>query len=108
MPRMVLVTVNSVGSTHAVTVMPESLPIPAGERGPIQWKITNPAAEGWRFQTNGIEIANAGAEFDHPNGGGGVVFTWNNNHTKPATYKYTVRVANNTANAEIDPWIANN
>ena len=30
------------------------------------------------------------------------------NHTKPGTYKYTVRVANNTANAEIDPWIANN
>ena len=26
----------------------------------------------------------------------------------PKKYKYTVRVANNTANAEIDPWIANN
>ena len=107
MPRIVDVTVVTAGSTHSVTVRPDTLEIPAGERGPIQWRITNPPLERWKFQAQGIEIPSAGGEFDHPNGGGTRVFTWNNNHTKPGTYKYAVRVENGSATAEIDPQIVN-
>jgi hypothetical protein len=39
--------------------------------------------------------------------GGTRVFTWNNNHTKPGNFKYSVRVANDNAKAEIDPTIVN-
>ena len=108
MPTIVEVTISSVASTHSVTVVPDPVTIPPGVRGPIQWRITNPASEGWRFQTHGIDIVNADTEFDQPGGGGTPVFTWNNNHTKAGSYKYAVRVANNTATAEIDPSIVNN
>jgi hypothetical protein len=108
MPTTVDVTVNTIGPTHSVTVDPDTVTIPSGVHGPIQWKITNPAAEGWKFQMHGIDFVNPGTEFDHPTGGGGRVFTWNNNHTKPGTFKYAVRVENNTAKAEIDPHVVNN
>jgi hypothetical protein len=107
MPTTVQVTINTLGTTHSVTVVPDSVTIPVGERGPIQWTITNAASEGWKFQRNGIDIVNAGAEFDNPAGGGTRVFTWNNNHTKAGTYKYAVRVANDNATAEKDPSIVN-
>ena len=108
MPIIVEVTVNTAGPAPSVTVNPDPVPIPAGVHGPIQWKITNPAAEGWKFQMHGIDIVNPGTEFDHPSGGGMRVFTWNNNHTQPGTYKYAVRVENDAAKAEIDPHIVNN
>ena len=107
MPTTVDVTISTVGTTHTVTVDRDPVRIPAGERGPIQWKITNPAPEGWKFQTRGIDIVNPGTEFDHPTGGGTRVFTWNNNHSKAGSYKYAVRVANDSAHAEIDPTILN-
>jgi len=107
MPTIVQVTVTTVGGTHSVKAVPDPVTIPAGEKGPIQWQITNDASEGWRFQHNGIDIANAGTEFDHPGGGGTRVFTWNNNHTKADNYKYAVRVANQHATAEADPFIVN-
>jgi len=36
------------------------------------------------------------------------VFTWNNNHTKPGTFKYIVRVSNNESQVEVDPHVINN
>jgi hypothetical protein len=108
MPTDVQVTISTTGTTHSVSVAPDPVQIPPGVHGPIQWKITNPAAEGWKFQFQGIDIVNGGTEFDHPNGGGQRVFTWNNNHTKPGTYKYSVRVENDAAKAELDPTIMNN
>ena len=108
MPTIVDVTISSVGTTHSVTVVPDPVTIPAGVHGPIQWRITNPASEGWKFQSQGIDIVNPGTEFDHPNGGGARVFTWNNNHTKAGQYKYAVKVANDAVHAELDPTIMNN
>jgi hypothetical protein len=107
MPTIVEVTVNTLAATPTVTVRPDPVNIEAGVHGPIQWRITNPAAEGWRFQTQGIVIANPGTELDRPNGGGTRVFTWNNNHTRPGTYKYAVKVENDASKAEIDPQIVN-
>lgn len=107
MPTIVQVTVHTKGTSHSVTVDPDPVDIAAGVRGPIQWQITNPAAEGWKFERQGIDIVSPGTEFDHPTGGGTRVFTWNNNHTKPGNYKYTVRVENNTAKAKLDPSIVN-
>ena len=107
MPTTVDVTINAQGGTYSITVVPDPVRIAAGVRGPIQWKITNPASEGWKFQTKGIDIQHPGTEFDHPNGGGMRVFTWNNNHTGPGEYKYTVRVENGTTNVERDPTIMN-
>jgi hypothetical protein len=107
MPTPVAVTVNTSGPTPSVTVSPDPVEIAAGDRSPIQWKITNPAPEGWKFQMQGVVIRNPGTEFDRPNGGGTRVFTWNNNHTKAGTYKYAVKVDNGTTRAEIDPQIVN-
>ena len=108
MPTIVKVTVNTVGGTHSVTVAPDPLVVPAGARGPIQWKITNPASQGWTFQPKGVEILKPDKEFDAPKGGGARVFTWNNRHTKPGTYKYVVRLENSATKAELDPTIMNN
>jgi hypothetical protein len=66
MPTIVDVTIGTVGTTHSVTVVPDPVTIPAGVHGPIQWRITNPASEGWKFQRQGIDIVDPGAEFDHP------------------------------------------
>ena len=107
MPTRVSVTVTASAAGNSVTADPDPVIIPAGVRGPIQWTIANPAAEGWKFQRNGIDIANAGTEFDHPSGHGQRVFTWNNNHTRPGQFKYTIRVANDTGTAENDPSIMN-
>ena len=91
MPTIVNVTVNTVGSTHSLVVDPDPVRVAAGVRGPIQWQITNPAGE-----------------FDNPRGGGTRVFTWNNKHTKAATYKYSVRVEKNDVEVFVDPTIMNN
>ncbi len=76
-------------------------------RGPIQWQITNPAPEGWEFQTVGIDIQNPGGEFGQPHGGGSRAFTWNNKHTRSATFKYRVKGTNGAANAEVEPTMIN-
>jgi hypothetical protein len=107
MPTTVQVTVNTLGTTHSLTVVPDPLLIAAGVRGPIRWQITNAPAEGWKFQNKGIDIANAGNEFDGPGGGGTHVFTWNNRHTRPGDFKYAVRVAKGTIKVELDPTIMN-
>jgi hypothetical protein len=107
MPTTVDVTVNTQGGTYSIAVDPDPVAIAAGDRGPIQWRITNPASEGWKFRTKGIDITNPGTEFDHPTGGGQRVFTWNNHHTRQGQYKYAVRVENGTAQADIDPTIMN-
>ena len=108
MPTIVNVTVQTVGSTHSLLIDPDPVRIAAGVRGPIQWKITNPASENWKFRRNGIEITNPGGEFDNPNGGGSRVFTWNNRHTKKADYKYAVRVEKDGVEFFVDPTIMNN
>jgi hypothetical protein len=108
MPTIVNVTVNTVGSTHSLVVDPDPVRVAAGVRGPIQWHITNPASENWKFRRNGIEITNPGGEFDTPRGGGSRVFTWNNKHTKAATYKYSVRVEKDGVEVFVDPTIMNN
>jgi len=108
MPTIVNVTVNTVGSTHSLVVDPDPVRVAAGVRGPIQWQITNPASENWKFRRNGIEITNPAGEFDNPRGGGSRVFTWNNKHTKAATYKYSVRVEKNDVEVFVDPTIMNN
>jgi hypothetical protein len=108
MPTIVKVTVKTVGTTLSVTVDPDPLVVPAGAHGPIQWKITNPASQGWKFQHNGVEILKAGKEFDTPKGGGARVFTWNNRHTKRGSYKYVVRLENGPTKTELDPTIMNN
>ena len=108
MPTTVEVTVKTVGSNHSLIVDPEDLDVPPGVRGPIQWKITNPASEGWKFQRNGIEITDPRGEFDNPRGGGSRVFTWNNKHPRREKYKYAVRVEKDGANAFVDPTIMNN
>ena len=108
MPTIVDVTINSTGSTHSITVAPDPVEIPAGTRGPIQWRITNPASQGWKFRSKGIDIENPGTEFDHPTGGGNRVFTWNNNHRVAGRYKYAVRVENGSTNVDRDPTILNN
>jgi len=107
MPTIVSVTVVAGSGGSSVTADPDPVVIPAGVRGPIQWRITNSAADGWKFQMNGIDIAGAGTEFDQPSGGGQRVFTWNNNHTKPGQFKYTIRVSNDTTTVENDPSIMN-
>ena len=108
MPTIVNVTVNTVGSTHSLVVDPDPVRVAAGVRGPIQWQITNPASENWKFRRNGIEITNPAGEFDNPRGGGSRMFTWNNKHTKAATYKYSVRVEKNDVEVFVDPTIMNN
>src|SRR5262245_39646935 len=108
MPTTVDVTVKTVGITHSLVIDPDPIGIAAGVRGPIQWKITNPASEKWKFRRNGIEIVNPGGEFDDPRGGGSRVFTWNNKHTKAGTYKYAVHVEKDGVNVSVDPTILNN
>ena len=108
MPTIVNVTVRTVGSTHSLIIDPDPVRIAAGVRGPIQWKITNPASEKWKFRRKGIDITNPGTEFDGPSGGGRRVFTWNNNHTKAGTYKYAVRVEKDGVEVDVDPTIMNN
>jgi hypothetical protein len=108
MPTIVNVTVKTVGATHSLVIEPDPVRIPAGVRGPIQWKITNPASEQWKFRRNGIEITNPGGEFDNPSGGGSRVFTWNNRHTKKQDYKYAVRVEKDGVEVFVDPTIMNN
>ena len=108
MPTTVNVTVKTAGSTHSLLIEPDPVRIAVGDRGPIQWKITNPASENWKFRRNGIEITNPGGEFDNPSGGGSRVFTWNNRHTKKADYKYAVRVEKDGVEVWVDPTIMNN
>jgi hypothetical protein len=108
MPTTVEVTVQTNGNQHSLKVEPDPVEIPAGVKGPIQWKITNPAPEGWKFGSHGIDIRNGGSEFTNPHGGGGRVFTWNNNHNTTQSYKYSVRVTNGSASVELDPTIMNN
>jgi hypothetical protein len=107
MPITVEVTVNASGTAPSVTASPDPVRIPANVRGTIQWKITNPAPEGWKFQAVGIDIQNPGGEFDQPHGGGSRIFTWNNKHTRSATFKYSVKVTNGAANVELDPTMIN-
>ena len=107
MPTIVDVTITTARTTHSVDRCSGPRQDSTGVHGPIQWRITNPASEGRKFQRQGIDIVNPGTEFDHPTGGGNRVFTWNNNHTKPGQYKYAVRVENDAARAEIDPTIMN-
>ena len=94
---------------YSVTVVPDPVRIPQPVfHRPIQWLITNPASDGWKFQGQGIDIVNPGTEFDRPTGGGNRVFTWNNNHTKPGTVQICGQGrATNAARAEIDPAIMN-
>jgi hypothetical protein len=106
MPIEVQVTIDTTGTEHSVTVSPDPVRIPPDVRGPIQWRITNPASDGWKFQTVGIDIRNPGGEFDQPRGGGSRVFTWNNRHTRKASYKYSVRVTG-PADVELDPTMFN-
>ena len=108
MPTIVDVTVKIAGTTHSLIIDPDPVRIAAGVRGPIQWRITNPASEQWNFRRNGIEITNPGREFDNPSGGGTRVFTWNNHHTKPGTFKYAVRVEKDGVEVSVDPTIMNN
>ena len=108
MPTNVKVTVKTAGAKHSLDIVPDPVRIAPGVRGPIQWEITNPASEKWKFRHNGIEIANPGGEFDSPSGGGSRVFTWNNRHTKKADYKYTVRVEQDGLEVLEDPTIMNN
>jgi hypothetical protein len=104
MPNDVRVTVTVSGSTVTVQVDKPTIRFAVGERGPIKWTIDT---EGWRFQPKGIDIADHGGEFDSPAGGGSPVFVWNNRHTRPGTYKYTVRVQKGGATGELDPAIIN-
>ena len=106
MPHIVDVTVGSGGT---VTANPDTLSIPAGDRQPIQWRITNPPTEGWRFKRNGIEIPNPGSppEFANPNGGGTRVYTWDNKHTRSGNYPYKIWVENDSGGAQLDPVIMN-
>jgi len=108
MPTTVQVTVQTVGSTQTLVVEPDPVIIPPGIRGPIQWQITNPPSEQWKFARNGIDITNPAGEFDHPSGGGSRVFTWNNNHTKAGQYKYAVTVEKDGVQVSRDPTIMNN
>ena len=108
MPTIVQVTVNTSGTTHSIAVNPDPVIVAPGVHGVIRWEITNSPSDGWRFQPKGIDIAQAGSEFDHPGGGGTPVFTWNNNHTRPGNFKYTVRVQSDSGTAELDPFIVNN
>ena len=108
MPTDVKVTVKTVGSTHSLVIDPDPVRFERGVRGPIQWRITNPASEKWKFTRNGIDITNPGGEFDDPSGGGTRVFTWNNLHTKPGTYKYAVTVEKDGLQVSVDPTIMNN
>lgn len=108
MPTVIDVTVKTVGTTNSLVIDPDPVRIAAGVRGPIQWKITNPASEKWKFRRNGIEIVNPGGEFDNPGGGGSRVFTWNNKHTKPGTFKYAVHVEKDGVAVSVDPTIMNN
>ena len=108
MPTVVDVTVKTVGTTNSLVIDPDPVRIAPGVRGPIQWRITNPASEKWKFRRNGIEIVSPGGEFDNPNGGGSRVFTWNNKHTKPGTFKYSVHVEKDGIDVFVDPTIMNN
>ena len=108
MPTIVDVTINAAGSIPPIKVSPDPVVIPAGTRGPIQWRITNPASQGWKFRDKGIDIEKPGTEFDHPAGGGNRVFTWNNNHRQPGSFKYSVRVDQGTVKVDLDPTILNN
>ena len=108
MPTIVDVTVNAAGSTPPITVTPDPVVIPVGTRGPIQWRITNPASQGWKFRNNGIDFVDPGTEFDHPTGGGSRVFTWNNNHRRSGSHKYAVRVEQGTVKVDLDPTVLNN
>jgi len=108
MPIIVNVTVKTAGSDHTLDIDPDPVQIAVGVRGPIQWKITNPASERWKFRRNGVDITDPGTEFDDPRGGGSRVFTWNNHHTTAGTYKYAVRVEQDGLNVDEDPTIMNN
>ena len=108
MPTDVNVTVKTVGSENSLVIDPDPVSIAPGVRGPIQWKITNPASDKWKFRRNGIEIDDPSGEFDNPRGGGSRVFTWNNRHTKKGDYKYTVRVEKDGLEVFKDPTIMNN
>jgi hypothetical protein len=107
MPIVVEVTVVTAGGTNSIRVSPDPVNVPAGVRGPIQWRITNPPPDGWRFHAKGVDISSPGDEFDDHGGGGSLVYTWHNKHNRPGRYKYVVRVQKGGATVELDPIIVN-
>ena len=71
--------------------------------------IWNLATSGYEFAANGIEVINGGSEFDCSRQSG-VVFICIDHYTRPAKYKYVIRVngTGGAANpAALDPTIVN-
>jgi len=71
---------------------------------PIVWNI---ATSGYTFASNGIEIVNGGTEFDCSRKSD-VVFICFDHYTKPATYKYWIRLEGSPATPALDPTVVNN
>ena len=74
--------------------------------GGFNWPIWVAQEKGF-FASNGIEIVNGGTEFDCSRKSD-VVFICFDHYTKPATYKYWIRLEGSPATPALDPTVVNN
>ena len=88
-----------VASVDSTTVL-----VTRGNSPKITWQMVSP---GYTFPSNGIVIANGGAEFDCRLEADGRRFACNNRHTTSGKYKYTVNITGSPAVPPLDPWIDN-
>ena len=82
----------------------DTVQVSRGNSPNITWQMMNP---GYTFPSNGIVIANGGAEFDCHVEANGRRFTCHDNHTRSGKYKYTINVSGSPAVPPLDPWIDN-
>jgi hypothetical protein len=88
-----------------IAVDSDTIDVPRGNSPVLEWEVVTP---GYAFADNGIAINDAGDEITcRPGEGTRQRFVCNNKHTKPGTYKYTIRLTGWPAVLPLDPWIVN-
>src|SRR6266404_3458605 len=82
-----------------VSVDNDTVEVSRGNSPNITWQMMNP---GYTFASNGIVIANGGAEFDCHVEANGRRFTCHDKNTRSGKYKYTVNVSGSPAVPPLD------
>ena len=88
-----------------IVVDNDTIDVRRGNSPVLEWEIVTP---GYAFADNGIAINADGDEFTCRSGGADrQKFMCNDRHTKPGSYKYTIRLTGLPAVLPLDPWIVN-
>lgn len=94
----------SLGMFCIASVDSTTVQVTRGNSPKITWQLISP---GYTFPSNGIVIANGGAEFNCRVEANGRRFACENRHTTTGKYKYTVNLTGSPPVPPLDPWIDN-